>query len=340
MRTPTIPLRLHGQGGDDEGNAAAFLVYLVEVVGAAPNTANCYLSHAIRRAVGTRGVADNAGIRTDFIKGVLRGLSRKHNRGRPVRERTRVPLTYALVETAANIIDGTFGRPEDRLTLRAALAVSYGLSLRPGEYLAMSGAAARRPDEQATAGAAYLWWAGRAYSVCEPEKFPEGPAETFTLLVDFLKQDPSGKGMPRAVAQPSTPAPFSCVSAIEAYARSRRLRPTDPLLMMGERQLKWDEFRFLMCLLAKRVGLDSDRLIVHSIRYGAPNQIIAAGFARDVVMVQGGWATEGGAASYLMPTLNHAMMVANAIHDNKSVPTDYLVHAFNAGTNVGGNCQS
>ena len=62
--------------------------------------------------------------------------------------------------------------------------------------------------------------------------------------------------------------------------------------------------------------------------------------ARDVVMVQGGWATEGGAASYLMPTLNHAMMVANAIHDNKSVPTDYLVHAFNAGTNVGGNCQS
>ena len=110
--------------------------------------------------------------------------------------------------------------------------------------------------------------------------------------------------------------------------------------MMGDRQLKWDTFRFLMCLLAKRNGLDSDRLIVHSIRYGAPNQIIAAGFARDVVMVQGGWATEGGAASYLMPTLNHATMVANAIHDNKSVPTDYLVHAFNAGNYVGGNFQS
>ena len=77
-----------GQGGDDEGNAAAFLVYLVEVMGAAPNTANCYLSHAIRRAVGTRVVADNCGIRTHFIKGVLRGLSRKHDRGRPVRERT------------------------------------------------------------------------------------------------------------------------------------------------------------------------------------------------------------------------------------------------------------
>ena len=77
-----------------------------------------------------------------------------------------------------------------------------------------------------------------------------------------------------------------------------------------------------------------------SIRYRAPNQIIAAGFARDVVMVQGGWATEGGAASYLMPTLNHAAMVANAIHDNKAVPTDYLVHAFKSGNDVGGNCQS
>ena len=140
-----------------------------------------------------------------------------------MRERTRVPLTYALVETAVTIIDGTFGRPEDRLTLRAALAVSYGLSLRPGEYLAMTEAAARRPDEQATAGAAYIW--PGLLRVCEPEKFPDGPAETFTLLVDFLKQYPSGKGMPRAVAQPSTPVSFSCVSAIEAYARSRHLGP-------------------------------------------------------------------------------------------------------------------
>ena len=95
-----------------------------------------------------------------------------------------------------------------------------------------------------------------------------------------------------------------------------------------------------MCLLAKHVGLDFDRLLVHSERYGAPNQIIAAGFARDVVMVQGGWASEGGAAAYLMPTLNHAAMVTNAIHDNKAVPTDYLVHAFNAGKHVGGIGQS
>ena len=110
--------------------------------------------------------------------------------------------------------------------------------------------------------------------------------------------------------------------------------------MIGDRQLKWDTFRFLMCLLAKRVGLDSDRLLVHSLRYGAPNQIIAAGFTRDVVMVQGGWASEGGASAYLLPTLNPAAMGADAIHDNKAVPTEYLVHAFNAGKHVGGKGQS
>ena len=104
--------------------------------------------------------------------------------------------------------------------------------------------------------------------------------------------------------------------------------------------MKRDTFRFFMCLLAKRVGLDFDRLLVHSVRYGTPNQIIAAGFARDVVMVQGGWATESGAAAYLMPTLNHATMVANAIHDAKAIPVEYLVHAFNSGKQVGGNDQS
>ena len=117
----------------------------------------------------------------------------------------------------------------------------------------MSPRRTRRPDEQATAGATYLWCAGRAYSVCEPEKFPDGPAETFTLLVDFLKQNPSGKGMPRAVAP----------SIRSGMARPTRSSP------LGSR-VTWSWCR----------------------------------------------ATEGGAASYLMLTLNHAAMVANAIHDN------------------------
>ena len=65
--------------------------------------------------------------------------------------------------------------------MRAALAVACGLSLRPGEYLAMTGTSERALNEQALAGAAYLWWDGCAYSNCEPHTFPEGPADTFFL---------------------------------------------------------------------------------------------------------------------------------------------------------------
>ena len=69
-------------------------------------------------------------------------------------------------------------------------------------------------------------------------EFPAGPADTFSLLVDFLKQDQSGKGMPRAVARTKVAVPFCCVGAIEAYARSRSLKRTDPLLMMRDPSLK------------------------------------------------------------------------------------------------------
>ena len=43
-----------GSATDDEGNVAAFLAYLVTVVGVAPQTAESYLSHVVKRAVATR----------------------------------------------------------------------------------------------------------------------------------------------------------------------------------------------------------------------------------------------------------------------------------------------
>ena len=118
-------------------------------MGVAPQAANCYLSHAIRRNVGTRDVADNASIRTGFAKRVLSGLSRTYDREHPGRGRTRVPLSYSLVVTAVDVVNGLFGNPTDRIVMHAALAVAYGLSLRPGEYLAMTGTSERALNEQA-----------------------------------------------------------------------------------------------------------------------------------------------------------------------------------------------
>ena len=117
------------------------------------------------------------------------------------------------------------GDTRDKLALKAALGLAYGLSMRPGEYLKLSGAAERKPQEQALASHAFIWWDGQAHPVTAPQNFPKGPAQFFTLRVDFLKQDQTGKGMPRAVAAPSQPCEFSCVAAFENYFRAVSLVP-------------------------------------------------------------------------------------------------------------------
>ena len=201
---------------------AAFLAYLVSVVGVAPQTADSYLSHVIKRAVATRCIKNADDVRTAYNRGVLRGLKRKYDEAQPARERTRIPLSYTLLVGAVKVVDSLIGDESDKRALKAALGLAYGLSLRPGEYLKLSGAAERRPNEQAMASHAFLWWDGRAYPVTEPEKFPPTPAQHFTLRVNFLKQDQIGKGMPRVVAAPTVDTLFSCVAAIEAYARATR----------------------------------------------------------------------------------------------------------------------
>jgi hypothetical protein len=140
----------------------------------------------------------------------------------PARERTRVLLTFPLVVGAAKTIDNVIGDHNDKLALKAALGLAYGLSLRPREFLKLSGASQRKPQEQTMASHAFLWWDGKAYPVTDPKQFPAGPAQFFTLRVDFLKQDQTGKGMPRAVAAPSHPCEFSCVNALENYFRAVR----------------------------------------------------------------------------------------------------------------------
>ena len=279
----------------------------------------------------TRAISSSEHIRTLYNRGVLRGLKRRYDEDNPARDRTRVPLTYPLVVGAAKTVDSLVGDPSDRLALKAALGLAYGISLRPGEYLRLSGAAERKPAEQALASHAFLWWDGRAYPATDPQAFPDKPAQFFTLRVDFLKQDQTGKGMPRAVANPQHPVEFSCVAAIEAYARAVRLKPDEPLIQRNGGQLTWSLFRWLMRQVAEAHGLDPDRLVVHSCRYGAVNQLVAAGFDETNVMMQGGWASTGGARAYIMPSITRAARTASAIHDATLVPLDWLKHAFNAG---------
>ena len=86
-----------------------------------------------------------------------------------------------------------------------------------------------------------------------------------------------------------------------------------------------------MRLVALHLGFEPERLVVHSCRYGAVNQIMAAGHDQAAAMMQGGWATAGGAWAYMMPTISHSANVADAIHDSSLITVDWLKHAFRLG---------
>ena len=106
------------------------------------------------------------------------------------------------------------------------------------------------------------------------------------------------------------------------------------LIMRNGTQLTWSLFRWLMRQVADAYGLEPNRLIVHSCRYGAVNQLVAAGFDEVAVMMQGGWASTGGARAYVMPSITRSDRTANALYDPNLVPLAWLKHAFNAG-NIG-----
>ena len=83
--------------------------------------------------------------------------------------------------------------------------------------------------------------------------------------------------MPRPLAAPTGPVDFSCVQAIEECARSANLREDSPLLVRGGDQITWTVFMWLMKFVPLHLGFEPERLVVHSCRYGAVNQIMPPG---------------------------------------------------------------
>ena len=64
---------------------------------------------------------------------LLEGYARDDDVG-PLRLSQKIPVTYPVACVMRRLADASHGGAE-RLAMRAAIAVAYGLSLRPGEYL-------------------------------------------------------------------------------------------------------------------------------------------------------------------------------------------------------------
>ena len=318
-------------------NAAAFLAYAVTELGVAAATANSYLSHVIKQAVERRSIPNSEAIRTDYVSGVLEGLRRTNTvEQRPQRERVRIPMTYPLLLTAVAIAERLWGSmPVARDAITAALAIGYGCSLRPGEYLT-SKARRRTTSKTVSASRVFLWWNTQSFTLSEPKHFPSGPADRVTVTLTSTKNDPYGKGMPRAVSRAPDGAQFCCVAAIERYARASRLTHDQPAISVGDTGLSWEYIRTITRLTAIEHGIDPKRLVPHSLRHGAPTQMASCGIPEADIRQQGGWASEKGARTYMLPTLTTADRAAPAIHSDTAVPTEYLLHATGTNRQIAG----
>ena len=236
-------------------------------------------------------------------------------------------MTYPLLLTAIAITERLWTtQPVAKTAITAALALGYGCSLRPGEYL-LSGKR-RGPSKIVPASKVYLWWDRKPFALSESNLFPVGPADRVTVTLDSTKNDPYGKGMPRGVSRAPEGAQFCCVAAIEHYARTNRLTPEQPAISVGLQGLSWDYVRTITRLTAIEHGLDPARLVPHSLRHGAPTQMASSGSTVADIRQQGGWASDKGPVTYMLPTFAAADRSAAAIHDVNAVPLEVMTHAL------------
>lgn len=153
---------------------------------------------------------------------------------------------------------------------------------------------------------------------------PSTPA-FFLVFSDSVKNDARGKGGPRAGApNPRLHAPFCCVTALGDFFRLFPPACTGSLFSHPSvagtvtDKLVGDVLKEVATLM----HLDPSRLLPHPICLGGPTQL--QNFSDAIKMCQGNWSTVNGMLAYARGSLQHASLVASALHD-PSVVSDELV---------------
>jgi hypothetical protein len=306
--------------------AEYFIAFLIDYVRVAPKSASSYLSHVVHRLF-CDGVIDSPGeLRTARVTRILRGFD-KLAPTIPLRERVRVPCTVNIAIAALTQIPSLTSDPLLTAALTAALALGYGLSLRPQEYLLTP-----RPvplAHQANASLAFFWFQGTPYCVTEPALFPTGAIpDAFSLFLDFNKNNQSGQGGPRSVWRSPYATGFCCVKALFTYLVAYPPQPQSPLLSGVGFRVTAKHISRLFAITATTLGLPAGRLLPHSIRSGAIVQLVAAHVPVQLLLDQGDWHTLQGLRSYAHTSLEHARDKTAALHDISLVPVSQSVHQY------------
>jgi len=215
--------------------------------------------------------------------------------------------------------------------MRAAVAVAYGLSLRPGEYLTQAEDTPLEKQMDAS-DCFFVFDDDECINVCDPHLYPVGrtPSVFLCMFRKLKNYKKSGEGGPRAVgARTAAHAEgFCCVLTLfEYFKRYPGKRGTLALTAHGPGGVPWPDVRLVCHLTATELGLDPLRLVPHSLRVGAQAQIEMHSDERR--LQQGGWNTIGGMKVYARKALGHARAIADALHDPSICPIEQTRMLFN-----------
>ena len=292
-------------------------------------TVDQYITHVADALVTGEYILRGTDLRSQRLTMLLEGYAKDDDVG-PLRLSQKIPVTYPIACVMRRVADTLHGGA-GRLAMRAAIAVAYGLSLRPGEYLAQTEGTPLKKQMNAS-DCFFVFDDDECTNVCDPHLYPVGKRPSYFLCMfrKLKNSKRSGSGGPRAVGAKTDLASngFCCVQTLyEYFQRYPGRHGTLALSAHNRLGVPWPDLRLICHLAAIEVGVDPLRLLPHSLRAGAQAQLEMESVERR--MQQGGWNTEAGMDVYSRKALGHARAVAALLHDPTVCPLAQTRMLFN-----------
>ena len=286
------------------------------------NTINQYICHVIDYLITRAYLFDPALARSRRLTMLLCSYAMDDDEGLPTRLTGKIPITYNIACKMYSLVPTLFINHTSCLAMHAAIAIAFGLSLRPGEYLVDVNKALPFSHQVNTTNSFFVF-GDDAINVCDVTLYPSNvKPDVFFTMLDHLKNDQRGVLGPRAVAANprSSLTHFCCVGALHVYCCTFPPEPKTLLLSSHGSSVLWIDMRRLCNAVAIACKLDPARLVPHSFRSGAQAQLELEDIARR--MQQGGWKTASGACTYARTALAHAHAVTAQLHNANTCSID------------------
>jgi hypothetical protein len=168
-------------------------------------TIDQYITHVADALVTDEHILRGTDLRSNRLTMLLEGYAREDDRG-PLRLAQKIPVTYPIACTMQRWADKLHTGGQ-RLATRAAVAVAYGLSLRPGEYLTKPDVELSLDKQMNASDCFFVFNDDECVNVCDPQSYPVGrtPSVFLCMFRKLKHYKRSGEGGPRAVgARPAS----------------------------------------------------------------------------------------------------------------------------------------